>query len=74
MVTSKAFEWFIMICILLNTLVMSMRYHRMSKGYSTGLEYTNYVFAVIFNLEMVFKLIGLSWRYFTVTPWNIFDS
>ena len=56
---SKYFEGFIVGCILLNTVVMAMRYARMSETYENTIEYINYVFAIIFNLEMIVKLIAL---------------
>jgi hypothetical protein len=30
------------------------------------------MFAVIFNIEMILKLIGLGWQYF-YSGWNVFD-
>lgn len=44
---------------MLNTVVMSMQYARMSTTYENTIEYINYVFAVIFNIEMIIKLIAL---------------
>ena len=72
LVNHQYFEIFIMICILLNTLVMSMRYARMSKTYETTLESINYVFSAIFNLELILKLIGIGCHYFH-NSWNRFD-
>lgn len=50
-VNHQYFDIFIMVCILLNTIIMAMRYNRMSKTYERVLESMNYVFSVIFNLE-----------------------
>lgn len=36
------------------------------------LDYANYVFAIIFNFEMIIKLCALSDQYF-ISSWNKFD-
>lgn len=69
---SKWFDIFITGCILLNTLIMSMKYSRMSPNYEKTLEYFNYVFAAIFNFEAIVKLIGYGSSYFYYS-WNKFD-
>lgn len=71
-VNHEYFEIFIMVCILLNTLIMSMRYARMSNTYERILESINYVFSLIFNIELILKLIGLGFHYFK-SSWNRFD-
>ncbi len=45
----------------------------MSSTYEQVLEIFNYIFAAIFNIECVLKLIGLSYHYFTISAWNRFD-
>lgn len=52
---------------------MAMRYARMSQAYSDALDYINYVFAAIFNMEMIIKIIALLHKYFTLSAWNRFD-
>jgi hypothetical protein len=52
---------------------MSMQYARMSKTYRNAIEYVNYAFAIIFNIEMIIKLIALCHKYFTLSAWNRFD-
>lgn len=69
---SRGFEWFITICILANTIVMSIKYARMNETYETTLEYFNYVFAAIFNFEAVVKIVGYGKSYFYYS-WNKFD-
>ena len=51
---------------------MAIKYHDMPEKLSEGLEIANYVFAFIFNLEMIFKMIGFSKFYF-YSYWNLFD-
>ena len=36
------------------------------------MEILNYVFAAVFNIECILKLVAMSWRYFTFS-WNRFD-
>jgi voltage-gated sodium channel len=61
-----------MIIIVINTVAMSIRYFQMPELYSNALEMANYVFAIIFNVECLMKLIGLGKTYFS-NSWNIFD-
>ena len=44
----------------------------MSEQYKLVLEYANYFFATVFNIECVLKLIGFGKSYFK-DQWNIFD-
>lgn len=52
---------------------MALQYARMSETYEKTIEYINYAFSFIFNVEMVIKLIALCKRYFTDSAWNRFD-
>jgi hypothetical protein len=58
---------------MLNTIVMAMRYARMSYTYERVLEIFDYIFAAVFNIECILKILGLCWRYFTLSRWNQFD-
>jgi hypothetical protein len=49
-----------------------MRYARMSVQYENVLEQLNLVFSIVFNLEMVCKLLGMGMSYFN-SAWNKFD-
>ena len=51
---------------------MSARYARMTLLYEQVLDFLNYIFAVIFFVECVMKLIGLCLVYFS-NSWNRFD-
>jgi len=59
-----------MIC--LNTVVMALRQDGLDPFFENVFEKLNYVFAFIFNVEMILKLIGLDHQYF-YSSWNIFD-
>lgn len=52
------FELFILACIILNTLVLAIKWFEMSPIIVTVVEYTNYVFMVIFTLEAIIKIIA----------------
>ena len=51
---------------------MAIKHYRMSTLLVDISEYANYVFAFVFNVEMILKLLGLKKEYFYYT-WNIFD-
>uniref|UniRef100_H2ZUL4 Uncharacterized protein n=1 Tax=Latimeria chalumnae TaxID=7897 RepID=H2ZUL4_LATCH len=64
----------ITVCIVLNTLFMSLDYYKMSKDFKNMLSVGNQVFSAIFTAEMVFKIIALHPYYYFQQGWNIFDS
>lgn len=68
----QLFEAFIMSCIVLNTIVMAMSYFGQGQHYETALENINYVFAGIFTIEAIIKILGLKVHYF-YDNWNVFD-
>lgn len=71
-VNSTYFDHIITVFILLNTIVMSMKFHNMPADLVEFSAIANYVFAAVFNLEMFMKLIALGRTYFQ-SGWNIFD-
>ena len=70
--TSRWFDWSITACIFANTIIMSMRYARMSDLYSNILENFNLAFAIIFNIEAIIKISAFGKSYFNYA-WNKFD-
>ncbi|EGZ10921.1 hypothetical protein PHYSODRAFT_519134 [Phytophthora sojae] len=72
LVKAQGFEWFIMICIIVNTFLMAAQFF----GESTLQEYVinvvNEIFAVVFTMEAAMKLIAFGWEYFE-DQWNQFD-
>merc|ERR1719271_1449025 len=66
--TSAKFDTFIFFCIIINTLIMMIRYFptlvppHWQLGFAT--EILNIIFAVIFTLEATFKIIGMGQQYF----------
>jgi hypothetical protein len=69
---SHEFEVGIIICIFINTLILSMGYFGISDLMRVTFENMNSAFAYLFTLEMFIKLVGLRWVYFN-SVWNQFD-
>lgn len=63
---------FIMICILINTIILSMSWYGQPEYYNTTFDNLNMVFTVIFTLEFLIKIAGYGNRIF-VDNWNMFD-
>lgn len=72
LVKTNMFEGTITFFIAFNTVVMAAKVEGMNSGFEKFLDNLNYMFALIFNLEMTLKLIGLGSAYFN-EAWNIFD-
>ena len=72
LVNHKMFEGVITFFIAFNTLVMAAKYDGLEPDLEALLELLNTLFAVIFNAEMILKLIGLGSQYF-YSAWNLFD-
>lgn len=72
MVSHKIFEGLITFFIAFNTVVMASKYDGLDPVMETIFENLNYLFATIFNIEMIFKLLGLGSQYF-YSGWNLFD-
>ena len=72
MVNSTRFEYLITFFIVLNTATMAMRHYNMSDELVDMTTICNYIFSLVFNFEMLLKLIGLGSEYFK-SNWNIFD-
>ncbi|XP_034948346.1 voltage-dependent calcium channel type A subunit alpha-1 isoform X10 [Chelonus insularis] len=73
MVVSTPFEYFIMMLIVLNTLLLMMKYHRQSELYKAILKYMNICFTGMFTVECILKIAAFGVRNFFKDPWNTFD-
>ena len=71
-ITNFYFEVFIATIILLNMLQMAMLYEGQTDGYAMTLDVINYIFTVIFTIEIILKLLGFGMS-FWYEAWNIFD-
>ncbi|XP_023288257.1 voltage-dependent calcium channel type A subunit alpha-1 [Orussus abietinus] len=72
-VVSTPFEYFIMILIVLNTLLLMMKYHRQGDLYQKTLKYMNICFTGMFTIECILKIVAFGFRNFFKDPWNTFD-
>ncbi|KAG1692321.1 hypothetical protein DVH05_025491 [Phytophthora capsici] len=66
------FEWFIMICIITNTLLMASQYYGQSTIQSKAVSICNDIFAAIFTLEAALKIVAFGSAYLE-DNWNRFD-
>ena len=71
-VNGRTFEWFIMAVIIMNTIIMGIKYYRMDHDFLEALEIINYFFAAIYNIEAILKIFAFGGSYFK-DLWNIFD-
>lgn len=73
-VTGGAFEQFIMVCIVGNTVALAVPYFGMPQGLNTALDHLNNAFAALFTLEAAAKIYAMGWAtYWSDTSWNRFD-
>ena len=66
------FEVFIFVCICLNTVVLAMSWYGMEQEIIDVLEILNYIFTVIYTIEMIVKMIAFGKAYFK-DGWCVFD-
>lgn len=74
MVNSTPFNVIIMIIICLNTIMMAAHHHDMDKGLADFIALMNDVFAVIFGVEFVTKMIALGPIAYVRDRFNILDG
>ncbi|XP_044595208.1 voltage-dependent calcium channel type A subunit alpha-1 isoform X8 [Cotesia glomerata] len=72
-VVSTPFEYFIMILIVLNTLLLMMKYHKQGDVYKAILKYMNMCFTGMFTIECTLKIAAFGVKNFFKDPWNTFD-
>jgi len=74
MAKSRWFNDLILLIIVLNTISLAIYWPDISEETENLLETFNLVFTVIFNVEMVIKLIGLGPKAYISDNWNVFDG
>ncbi|XP_057324911.1 voltage-dependent calcium channel type A subunit alpha-1 isoform X2 [Microplitis mediator] len=72
-VVSTPFEYFIMILIVLNTLLLMMKYHEAPPVLLDSLTIVNIVVTLLFFIECILKIIAFGCKNFFKDPWNTFD-
>ena len=68
-----AFEYVIMVCIILNTILLCADHYHATYKFKRFLEICNLVFVVIFTIEMVLKISAYGIKYYWHVNWNKFD-
>ncbi|XP_078393282.1 sodium channel protein type 4 subunit alpha-like [Cetorhinus maximus] len=72
LVSHKWFEPFTISLITMNVLVMACDHYGQTKMFAFVLNWFNLIFAALFTVEAILKLLGQRQYYFT-QAWNIFD-
>ncbi|XP_012056925.1 PREDICTED: voltage-dependent calcium channel type A subunit alpha-1-like [Atta cephalotes] len=74
-VISTPFEHFIMILIVLNAILLMMKFYQQSDSYENMLKYMNMFFTGIFTVECVLKIAAFGVKNFfkDFPSWNTFD-
>lgn len=74
MIETPVFIFMTTFFILANTLTLSLDKYPMNKDYEEGLELANYIFTIVFALEMLIKIFGLGPKGYVRDSFNIFDG
>ncbi|KAI5726489.1 hypothetical protein M8J76_003596 [Diaphorina citri] len=72
-VVSDYFEYFIMMLIVCNTVLLMMKFHQAPQLLKVILHYMNMAFTGSFLLECILKMIAFGIKNFFKDPWNTFD-
>jgi hypothetical protein len=67
------FDYFITVCILLNTIIMCIDWLGCPQYLLDIFEILNYGFTAIFTIEILIKITALGYRGYFGKGWNIFD-
>ena len=68
------FDWFIIGCIVLNSIIMALDEYPMSDTRAMALIVSNYIFTIIFAIEMILKIAGMGLPNYLSDSWNRFDG
>ncbi|GFS86640.1 voltage-dependent calcium channel type D subunit alpha-1 [Nephila pilipes] len=72
-VTSQYFEYSIFVLIMINTLVLAMKYYGQPKEYTFALDIMNMIFTAVFAFEFLLKLVAFKFKNYFGDAWNVFD-
>ncbi|PFX33508.1 Voltage-dependent calcium channel type A subunit alpha-1 [Stylophora pistillata] len=73
MVKSQVFYWSVIVCVFLNTVLMSVEHHGQPDWLERFQAISEYVFLSIFIVEMLLKMYGLGPRVYFKSAFNRFD-
>lgn len=69
----STFDYFILACIILNTIIMAINWYGCPPDLLNSLEYANYFFTAVFTIEVFIKIVALSMKGYFSQGWNVFD-
>merc|ERR1719361_1226461 len=72
-VVSTPFEYFIMILIVLNTILLMMKFYKQAETYKDTLHYMNTMLTGLFTLECAMKMFAFGYKSYFKDGWNMFD-
>ncbi|CAH2060517.1 unnamed protein product, partial [Iphiclides podalirius] len=72
-VKSQAFYWAIIVLVFLNTLVLASEHYHQPPWLDYFQNYANYLFVVLFTMEMLVKMYALGFQGYFVSLFNRFD-
>ncbi|CAG5037441.1 unnamed protein product [Parnassius apollo] len=72
-VKSQAFYWAIIVLVFLNTLVLASEHYQQPHYLDKFQNYANYLFVVLFTIEMLVKMYALGFQGYFVSLFNRFD-
>jgi len=70
---NETFEKLIMACIMINVMIMCFERHNPNDWETSIHTILDFIFTVIFTVEMTIKLLGLGLRQYFTDHWNKFD-
>ncbi|XP_078023800.1 sodium channel protein type 4 subunit alpha B-like isoform X3 [Epinephelus lanceolatus] len=73
-ITNPFFDLGIVICLIINTIFISMEHYPMTAEFEEHLAIARLVFTGIFTAEMIIKLVAMGPCGYFKVPWNIYDS
>uniref|UniRef100_A0AC35TNP8 EF-hand domain-containing protein n=1 Tax=Rhabditophanes sp. KR3021 TaxID=114890 RepID=A0AC35TNP8_9BILA len=73
LVTSTPFEYFIMLMICCNTIILMMKFHGNTPNYEKYLRFLNTALTAVFTVESVLKILAFGVRNYFKDGWNRFD-
>ena len=71
---TAAFEYTMIICVILNCIVLMTKHYRQSETFTSIQRAANFLFTGIFTVESMLKLFATSLRKFVRDPWSMFDA
>ncbi|XP_045525614.1 muscle calcium channel subunit alpha-1-like isoform X1 [Pieris brassicae] len=72
-VKSQTFYWAIIVLVFLNTLVLATEHYNQDPWLDDFQNYANYLFVVLFTMEMLVKMYALGFQGYFVSLFNRFD-